>query len=519
MSNQTGPRMPPSRSSGLRSVVDIEQVERKSALRRFIAMGTVAWTLFIVTDFIAWRVHQSPLEYLIAVRLTGTGFGLTMYLAMGLPALPAFFIEIFEAVMAPTAALLVSMSALRSGGITSPLSIGVATVTLIRGVLPTHWRRALPSTMVAALTFPGVMLIGALLRPEIRASFADPVAVWGFIQASVFLVLGGFVATAGSHLLWSAKEQIIEARKLGAYRLVARIGSGGMGEVWLARQMPLNRRVALKILKESTLKDPAALRRFKREAEAAATLVHPNTIKVFDFGASDDGVFFIAMELLDGMDLEAIVDRLGPLPPARTVHLARQVCASLAEAHAKGIIHCDLKPANLFVTKVGDAYDFAKVLDFGLARLTFGPGHTTVDSMRGTPAFMPPEVIKGEGVTPESDIYSMGAVLYWMVTGTPPFTARGFHESIMAQLEATPQRPSERLGAPIPQDLEAVILKCLAKKREARYANAKELNDALGACECAATWSNTSAKASWQELRPSLGRLAASAGSPTGAAS
>src|SRR5262249_43725546 len=160
----------------------------------------------------------------------------------------------------------------------------------------------------------------------------------------------------------------------------------------LARQMPLNRLVALKILKQSTLRDPSALRRFKREAEAASSLGHPNTIRVFDFGASDDGVFYITMELLDGLDLEAIIDRIGPLPAARAVHITKQVCASLAEAHTRGIIHCDLKPANIFITRVGEDFDFAKVLDFGLARLLVASDHTTVDSIRGTPAFMPPEI-------------------------------------------------------------------------------------------------------------------------------
>jgi len=500
------------------SIVDLELVERKSAVRRFIAMGTVAWTVFVITDFIAWRVHHAPLEYLLAVRLTGTGIGLTIFLLMGFGGLPALALEILEGLMAPVAALLVSLGAIRCGGLTSPLSLGVATVALVRGVLPSPWRRALPSTLACAATYGITLLIASTSHPDIAFQLKEPVAAWTFIQTNIFLVLGACVSAAGSHLLYSAKEQIIEARKLGTYRLVARIGSGGMGEVWLARQMPLNRRIALKLLKESTLKDPAALRRFKREAEAASSLVHPHTIRVFDFGASDDGVFFIAMELLDGMDLEAIVDRLGPLPASRTVHLARQVCGSLAEAHQKGIIHCDLKPANLFVTKVGENYDFAKVLDFGLARLNVGHGHTTVDSLRGTPAFMPPEIIKGEAVTAESDIYSMGAVLYWMVTGTPVYLSKGFHDSIMAHLEGKREKPSVRLGAHIPEDLEAVILKCLAKKRHDRYSTAKELEEALAACDCAKSWSVDAAKASWQELRPSLGRLPAKTGTPTGPA-
>ena len=270
--------------------------------------------------------------------------------------------------------------------------------------------------------------------------------------------------------------------------------------------MPLNRRVALKILKESTLKDPAALRRFKREADAASSLQHPHTIKVFDFGASDDGVFFIAMELLDGMDLEAIVERVGPMPAARVVHLARQVCDSLAEAHGRGIIHCDLKPANLFVTRVGEEYDYAKVLDFGLARLNATDSHATVDSMRGTPAFMPPEVVKGETPSPASDVYSMGAVLYWMITGSPVFRGN-FHEAVVAHVERDPEPPSARLAEHVPADLEAIILKCLAKTSAARYPTAKELGEALAKCEAAGKWDATEARASWKDLRPSVTRM------------
>lgn len=488
------------------AAVDLELIERKLALRRFIGMGTIAWTAFVVTDVIAARVHQTPLEYLVAIRLAGTGFGLTIFLLSAFERLPAWALHVLEGIMSPLAALLVSLAALRCGGASSPLALGVVTCALFRGVLPAPWRRVLPSTLGAALTFPLTILVAARSDPAIASQLESSVALWTFAQSSVFLVLGGFVAAAGSHLLWTAKEQIHEARRLGAYRLVARIGTGGMGEVWLARQMPLNRRVALKILKEATLRDPAALRRFRREAEAASSLVHPNTIRVFDFGASDDGVFFIAMELLDGLDLEAIVDRTGPLPPGRVVHLGRQVCGSLAEAHNRGIIHCDLKPANLFVTRVDDDYDFAKVLDFGLARVTAG-GHTTVDSIRGTPAFMPPEIIKGEPVAPESDIYSMGAVLYWMVTGTPVFRGSGFHESVMAHLDAAPERPSARLGSEVPADLEDVILKCLSKKRADRYRSARELEEALAACGCASAWSTAKARASWEELRPSLAKI------------
>jgi serine/threonine-protein kinase len=481
--------------------------ERRQSFRRFMKMSVLAWTAFVVTDIVAARVHDASLAYLVALRLTGTGFGLVLYLACSSKRLSPRLLSAFEIGSTPIAGLLVSLGALPCGGVDSPLALGVAMVAVTRGVLPSPWCRTLPAALGAALTFPATMIVAASVFPTIAEQLGDPRRQWMFAQTNLFLVLGAFVAGAGSHLLWSAKEQLHQARRLGQYRLVARIGTGGMGEVWMARQMPLNRRVALKILKERSLNDPTALRRFRREAEAASSLQHAHTIRVFDFGASDDGVFFIAMELLDGLDLEAIVDRLGPLPAARVVFLARQICDSLAEAHARGIIHCDLKPANLFVTQVGDNHDYAKVLDFGLARSSVGDNCSTVDSMRGTPAFMPPEIVKGESPTSESDVYSMGAVLYWMVTGSPVFRGSSFHESVLAHVEKTVESPSERLGDNVPADLEAVILRCLSKARGDRYASAKDLEAALAGCSCANQWDATAARSSWNELRPSVSRL------------
>ena len=480
--------------------------ERRLSFHRFAQMGTVAWTLFVVTDVFAAQIHDTSLAYLVVLRLAGTAYGLGAYLLSGSERLPGWAVTVLETLTPILAGLLVSLGAIPCGGVLSAFALGVTMVSMTRSILPSPWQWALPASVGAALTFPLTMLVAARFVPAVHEQLEDAVQWWNFLQTGMFLVFGGVVAAGGSHLLWSAKEQIHQARRLGQYRLVARIGTGGMGEVWLARQMPLNRRVALKILKESTLKDPAALRRFKREAEAASSLQHPHTIKVFDFGASDDGVFFIAMELLDGMDLEAIVERAGPMPAARVIHLARQVCDSLAEAHGRGIIHCDLKPANLFVTRVGEEYDYAKVLDFGLARLVASDSHVTVDSMRGTPAFMPPEIVKGETPSPASDIYSMGAVLYWMVTGTPVFRGN-FHEAVIAHVDKKPEPPSERLNGFVPEDLEAIILRCLAKKSSERYSSAKELGLALAKCEAANAWDTKAARASWQDLRPSVTRM------------
>jgi serine/threonine protein kinase len=246
-----------------------------------------------------------------------------------------------------------------------------------------------------------------------------------------------------------------------------RIGSGGNGDVWVARQEALKRDVALKVLKDTGEIGDEKIRRFEREARAAASLAHPNTIRIFEFGASDDGVLFIAMELLEGLDVEALVEVAGPLPPARAVKLVRQACASLAEAHVAGIVHRDIKPGNLFVTHAGDEYDFVKLLDFGVARISEGdqPSLTETGILFGTPAYMPPEVCAGERASTRSDIYSLGAVLYFMLTGTPLFPDRTFAETVMSHISKTPDTPSGRLGKSLPEKLDLIVMKCLEKKR------------------------------------------------------
>lgn len=478
--------------------------ERRRALVRFLVMGTATWTAFAVTDVLAARAHGVPFEYLAALRLSGTSVSVLLCLLARWKGATHRVLDAIEVLLFPAASILVSLAAIECGGITSSLAHGVGIVTLVRTVLPAPWMRALPGAAASATAFPITMLVASRTNPFIADQLQSGLW-WSFFQTTIFLLLGAAVATTGSHMQYHAKRQVNEARRLGSYRLVARIGSGGMGEVWLAKQLTLERRVALKLLKES-VRDQGAIRRFKREAEAASHLDHPNTIRVFDFGASDDGVFYIAMEFLDGLDLEAIIAKTGPLYPARAVHIARQACASLGEAHARGIVHCDIKPANLFITNVGGAFDFVKVLDFGLVKLTTSHGHTTDDSIRGTPAFMPPEVIRGERVGPESDVYSMGAVLYWLVTGTTVFRTHGFHDSVMAHIETKPEPPSRRLGAPFPADLEAIILRCLAKPRGERFPSARELEAALAQCSVAELWSNEEARAAWDELRPNMQR-------------
>src|SRR5690606_23588783 len=215
---------------------------------------------------------------------------------------------------------------------------------------------------------------------------------------------------------------------------------------------------------------------------ATAELVHPHTVRVFDYGVTEDGLWYYAMELLDGDDLHALVSREGPLEPARAARLIWQAAKALGEAHARGIVHRDVKPENLFVTRIGGEGEFVKVLDFGLVKLVRRErtGALTGDGWTvGTPRWVSPEVVTGAEADPRSDVYGLGAVLYFLLTGVPPFDYRDVPSMLMAHVNEPPQPPSHRLGAPLPAEIEAIVMRCLEKEPASRFAGAADLAAAL----------------------------------------
>jgi serine/threonine-protein kinase len=309
----------------------------------------------------------------------------------------------------------------------------------------------------------------------------------------------------GSYRIQVLQQQAQEARQLGQYRLKKLLGAGGMGEVYLAEHTLLRRPCAVKlILPEQTL-DPANLQRFEREVRAMATLTHWNTVEVFDYGHADDGTFYYVMEYLPGKNLETLVARHGPLPPARAIHFLRQVCRALREAHGVGLLHRDIKPSNVIACERGGVYDVAKLLDFGLVHKT-GLGQdaeklTVVGSVVGSPPFMSPEQAAGrDDVDRRSDIYSVGGVAYFLLTGQPPFAKQTAMEMMLAHAYEAPKPPSE-VRPDVPRDLEEVVLRCLSKKPEERFADADSLERALGACADADGWTEDEAAAWWREAR------------------
>jgi serine/threonine-protein kinase len=316
----------------------------------------------------------------------------------------------------------------------------------------------------------------------------------------LFLMIGAGLAIYGAYILNGMRVELHQARKFGQYQLRQKLGAGGMGEVYLAEHSLLKRPCALKLIKHEAGADPIALARFEREVQSAARLAHPNTIEIYDYGHTDDGTFFYVMEYLKGLSLSDLIHKAGPLPPGRVIHLFRQVCAGLAEAHTLGLVHRDLKPANVFVAVRGGESDVAKVLDFGLVKLTKDPGAAALTAdmtVSGTPMFMAPEQATAEqSVDERADIYAMGAMMYYALTGQPPFKGESAFALMMAHAR-DPVVPPSQVRPGVPADLEAVVLRCLAKKPEERYASVRDLAGALAACAAAADWSPSQADAWW----------------------
>jgi serine/threonine-protein kinase len=306
----------------------------------------------------------------------------------------------------------------------------------------------------------------------------------------------------GTYMIGTLRREAFAARRLGQYRLLRQLGSGGMGTVYLAEHQMMKRPCAIKVIHPDKAGDPQALARFEREVHATAQLSHWNSIEIFDYGRADDGTFYYVMEYLPGLSLSQLVERYGPLPPARAVYLLSQVCDALSEAHATGLIHRDIKPSNIFAAIRGGQYDVAKLLDFGLAKpIACGEEQiqlTQAGAITGSPLYMSPEQAVGEGEPDaRSDVYSLGAVAYFLLTGAPPFTADQPLKVIVAHASQEVVPPSHSRPE-IPADLERIVLRCLSKLPSERYQTAADLALALLECSVAGQWGRQQAAEWWQ---------------------
>jgi serine/threonine-protein kinase len=370
---------------------------------------------------------------------------------------------------------------------------------LIYGVLiPNDWRRSLRVLAGMACIPLAVYAATWLSFPESRrpaAPLFDLFAMGRVMAAAVA------IAVFGAHKFSLLRRVEYEAQNLGNYRIQRRLSTGGMGEVYLAEHRLLNRPYAIKLIRPERAADPTNRRRFEREIQAMARLTHWNTIEIIDYGHAPDGTFYFVMEYVQGPNLGELVDRHGPLNPGRVLYLLRQACAALAEAHAVGLIHRDIKPGNIMLTQQGGLADVVKVLDFGLVQRV-GPAEmddklTQSGMVVGTPGYIPPEQAIGIADV-RSDIYSLGAVGYFLLTGQTPFGGRRAQEILLSKaLEPTALR---NLRPDVPADLEVVILRCLRRNPEERFADIGEVDKALAACACASAWNAADAAAWWQAV-------------------
>jgi hypothetical protein len=375
-------------------------------------------------------------------------------------------------------------------------------ILLFAGIVPSTPRKTLAVALVAASMDPAGALIWSALGKD----------VGGVVHVLLLAIpnyLCAVVAAVISHIFLGLGREVRKAREMGSYVLGERLGSGGMGEVWQATHRFLARPAAIKLIRpevlEAATKTHAGvlLERFRREARAAANLRSPHTIQLYDFGVASDGTFYYVMELLNGMNLQTLVEQHGPVQPARAVHILQQACESLGEAHERGLVHRDIKPANIQVCCMGDYFDFVKVLDFGLVKAQ-GPNEdlrlTGANVVTGTPAYLSPETALGEPVDRRADIYALGCVAYWMLTGRYVFEGYGALQMMTRHIHTPPEPPSKYSAFLVPHDLEDVVLACLAKRPADRPQTARELSDRLGHCDLEQAWSREDAR-SWWETR------------------
>jgi serine/threonine-protein kinase len=392
-----------------------------------------------------------------------------------------------------------------------PGTISVFHVVLARAVIvPSSPRRTL---VITALSFASLVVSEQLL-----AARMDPTAIatlnpgmqmngasrWLFLFFPLTLSgTGTGLATLASHVIYGLHREVREARQLGQYTLEEKIGEGGMGEVYRARHAMLRRSTAVKLLAGDV--SERDLYRFEKEVQLTAELTHPNTISIYDYGRTADGTFYYAMELLDGLSLQQLVDEHGAQPAARVIHVLLQACAALREAHEAGLIHRDIKPENIFLCRRGGLPDVVKVLDFGLVKQVatdVSSSLSTVNTIVGTPLYMSPEgIATPDKVNAQSDLYALGAVAYFLLTGAPVFSGQSIVEICSHHLHSAPAPPSQRIKTLVPVDLERIVMDCLAKDPRQRPESAESLAARLRACADAGAWGEADAKRWWAAPR------------------
>jgi hypothetical protein len=465
----------------LEHVVAEERALDRERLRFVLGLGAALWGVFLPAYLpIALSIDPRPLWHYLVPHAIGWASILGAFLHVRRAELAVLHERLALAFGFGVPALSIAIVSTMFRGIVSPFGHGTLVVIAAYAVaVPMPWRRALPWALALAASWPLGVLAIATLSPPLAAELGDPRLRADFQETALAQLVGAALAVVGQHMQWTIRREVLAQQSRHDYRILARLGRGGMGEVFRAHHPGLDRDVALKILSHAG--DAQLESRFVREVRATAELDHPGIVRVHDCGVTDEGQLFYTMELLEGRTLAQLLDARGPLDPRRASCLVRDAARALATAHARGLVHRDIKPENLFVCDVGAQTDVVKVLDFGIAKSLSSDAGLTADGMLvGSPRYMALEQALGERVDARADVYALGGVLYFALTGAAPVADSSVF-AVVAAHAADLIVPPSHLVPGVPAELDAIVMRCLHRDRDARFADAGELARALDA--------------------------------------
>lgn len=474
MTTTGGARGTPSVSSGA-SLAAQERVRRHQHAAEVLRARSVlvaACSLWLVCgaglDLVTHDlIGTGSLAFILVIRLSTTVFHVAMVAPLFRSPLPdpkvAFALA---SAVFPITTIALTLIATHQGGLTSPYVTAVFVIVMGQTIAwPMPWKQGAVWAAISSLLYPLGLVVASRFDPIIDAQLHDGASIATFAVHTSVVWAGAIVAVWGGHVTWSLRQSVFESRKLGRYRLLRRIGRGGMGEVWRAEDRALRRSVALKILSPEHGRKPSRVARFEREIQATAAISHPNVVRIHDWGVTDDGVWYYAMDLLGGTDLGSAVKRCGPMPPSLAVELFAPAARGLAEAHRVGVVHRDIKPGNMFVVAPDREPVRLELLDFGIARIGDDAELTQAGAVMGTPGFMAPEVLAGAPGNVRSDIYGLGAALYYALTGKNPRDAN--------------KAPASAVVPGIPVELDDILVRMLDDEPSRRFESADEVAIAL----------------------------------------
>jgi eukaryotic-like serine/threonine-protein kinase len=489
--------------------------ESRAFLQRRVGfyLGTcfVLWMIIGLANLAAiraWALESGMRERVVSIfaqHFAFTAVLLAFWLAVALGRRPRWVIhalDLLGTILQPMAAAYMLYGTTPNARSDVSMTMGfIFTVIFRAAVVPSSARRTF---LIGIIGWVPLLVSSWLIYS--RGALAQLTADVAVTQTAIWATMGVGLATAISRVIYGLRRQVAASARLGQYVLEGKIGEGGMGAVYRGRHALLRRPTAIKVLGVERA-GAISLARFEREVQLTSEISHPNVVSIYDYGRSADGAFYYAMEYLDGFDLQRLVEGDGAQPPGRVVHLLVQAAEALAEAHGVGLIHRDVKPANIVVCRHDRRPDPVKVVDFGLVRKVgmSDPAVSTTDAIAGTPLYLSPEAITTpDGIDARSDLYALGAVGYFLLTGTPPFEGKSVFDVLARTVGNPVEPPSARVDHPIPAKLEAIIVACLAKDRAGRPSDATALRQALLDCDDVPSWTAADAAAWWSTRAPAL---------------